>query len=263
MDLFSGIVLFLSGIGAGVMTGIIGASAVTFMAGILIVFLNYSAYDAIGISLITDVFAALISAHIYKKAKNIDVGRGILIGVFATVFAFIGSIISRYIPDLALNDGVGLVSLITGILFLKNPLKKEHKLMKYFKKYKVLSSILIGIFVGLGCGILGVGGGVTILVVLVFVLGYPIKAAVGTSVLIMAFISLSGGIGHFINRPFPYLVIIIASLGGFIGAIFSSKYANTKISEEKMFKISGISLIIVSLLVIFKKFFPAFGLAIF
>jgi len=119
---------------------------------------------------------------------------------------------------------------------------------------ETLASILIGIFVGLFCGIFGVGGGITILVVLVFVLNYPIKIAIGTSVLIMAFISLSGGVGHFIGKPLPIMELVIASVGGIFGAGIAARYAN-KISEEKMFKISGIILILISIAVIFGKFF--------
>jgi uncharacterized membrane protein YfcA len=90
------------------------------------------------------------------------------------------------------------------------------------------------------------------------ILGYPIKIAVGTSVMIMAFIALSGGIGHFVNRAFPVFDVLIASVGGIIGAVIASKYANS-ISEEKMFRISGLILITLSIIVIFKKFFVMAG----
>jgi uncharacterized protein len=262
MPIFETIVLFLSGLGAGVMTGLIGASAVTFMAGILIVLLGYGAYHAIGISLITDVSASLVSAHLYRKAKNIDVKRGLIIGLLALVFAFLGSFLARLIPDVALTDGLGIIILLTGLSFIRNPLKREeNKFVKYFNNKKTIGSILIGIFVGLFCGVFGVGGGITILIALVFILGYPIKMAVGTSVLIMAFISLSGGVGHFIGREFPWITIIITSVGGIIGAIFASNYAN-KTSEEKMFRITGILLILIALAVIFKKFFYLYGFSI-
>jgi uncharacterized membrane protein YfcA len=231
------------------------------MAGILMVLLNYGVYDAIGISLLTDVFASLASAHIYRKSANLDVKRGILIGIFATIFAFIGSFVARAIPDMALGDGLGLVTLITGISFLRNPMnRKDTWILNYFKNKKTLASIGIGIVVGLFGGIFGVGGGVTILVALVFIMGYPIKIAVGTSVLIMAFIALSGGVGHFVNRSFPLMGVIIASIGGVIGAVVASRYANS-VSEEKMFRVAGIILIVISLLVIFKKFFIIAGLS--
>lgn len=260
MEIFSSLVLFFSGIGAGVITGMIGASAVTFMAGILITVLGYSAYSAIGISLMTDVSASLVAAGLYRRAKNIDIKRALVIGIIATIFAFFGSILSRIIPDLALSDGLGLVILFTGLVFLKNPLKREENLiMRYFSNKKILGSVLIGVFVGLFSGIFGVGGGITILVALVFILNYPIKIAIGTSVLIMAFISLSGGIGHFVGIGFPWTEIIITSIGAIIGAAVASKYAN-KTSEEKMFKIAGVILIIISIAVIFEKFFNELAL---
>lgn len=260
MELFSIIVLLFAGTLGGIMTGLISASTVTFMAGLLIIFLNFSAYDAIGLSLLTDVSASLASSYVYKRSANINVRGAILIGIIAAIFAFIGSIIARLIPDLALGDGLGIVILITGMAFLRNPMnRKDTWVLNYFKERRLLASILIGVFVGLFCGIFGVGGGVTILVALVFILGYPIKKAIGTSVLIMAFIAFFGGIGHYIHRPFPWIELLIASIGGIIGAIVSSKYAN-KISEEKMFKISGVILIIISLIIIFRKFFIMTGL---
>ncbi len=260
MEVFSGIVLLLSGIGAGLITGLIGASAATFMAGILVTVLGYGAYLAIGVSLVTDVFASLVSAHLYRKAKNIDIKRAFTIGGFAVIFAFIGSLVARLIPDLALGDGLGIFILVTGISFLGNPTQiKKTKLVAYFENKKIFGSILIGTVLGFFSGVFGAGGGIGILVALVFMLGFPIKKAVGTAILIMAFISLSGGIGHFIGKSFPLAVIAITSIGGIIGAILSSKFVN-KISEEKMFKISGVILIIISLVVIFKKFFHLPGI---
>lgn len=255
MELFSGVILFLSGLGAGVITGIIGASAVTFMVGILIAVLGYGAYVAIGIGLMTDVSASLVSAHMYRRAKNLDIKRGLMIGIIATIFAFMGSILSRGIPDLMLKDSIGILLLATGIVFLiKNPLEfKKGKLIQLLEKNKTLSSLLIGAIIGLIAGIFGMGGGISILILLVFLLRFPIKTAVGTSVLIMAFISLSGGIGHFLGTEFPWKAILIASIGGIIGAGISSYYAN-KISERKMFKITGVILILLSLTMVFKKF---------
>lgn len=263
MELFSIIVLLFSGFGAGIMTGLIGGSAVTFMAGILIILLNFSAYTAVGLSLLTDVFASLTSAYIYKKSNNIDIKKGSLIGFLAIIFAFIGSLLARCIPDLALNDGLGIITLITGIAFLKNPLKKQtSKWTLYFKNKELLGSIIIGVIIGLFCGFFGVGGGIGISVALIFIMKFPIKIAVGTSVLIMSFISLSGGIGHFVGLKFPIYELIITSIGSITGAIIASKYVN-KISEQRIFKITGLILILISFAIIFRKFLYMLGISFF
>ena len=247
-------VLAFSGFGAGVITGLIGASAVVFIAGILVAVLGYPVYLSIGIGLVTDVFTSAVSTYHYRKNGNIDLRKGLLIGILAVVFAFAGSFFSRHIPDLILGDGLGIVTLIAGLNFLMNPkAREEKKIFSYFKGRPVFTSILVGSVVGLISGIFGVGGGLTILFIFFFVFNFPIKKAVGTSVLIMAFISFAGGIGHFISYRIPWWDIVIASIAGMIGSMITSKYAN-KMPEEKMLRITGIILILISFAVIFQKF---------
>ena len=56
------LVTLLAGWGAGVVTEIIGASAATVVVPMLVTFLDYEAYQAIGVTLATDVIASLVAA---------------------------------------------------------------------------------------------------------------------------------------------------------------------------------------------------------
>ena len=60
--------------------------------------------------------------------------------------------------------------------------------------------------VGLVCGVFGAGGGMMMLMVLTFVLGYELKTAVGTSVFIMTFSALLGAVSHFALGSAPRLL---------------------------------------------------------
>lgn len=253
MNVFSIIILAFSGFGAGIITGIVGASAVVFIAGILMITLNYPAYISIGIGLVTDVFTSAVSTYHYWKNKNIDLKKGFLIGILTVVFAFIGSFLSRKIPNSTLGGSLGIVTLLVGLNFLTTH-KKNHEIntFAFFEKRPLFTSILVGVVVGLISGVLGVGGGLTILFILYLVFHFSIKKAVGTSVLIMTFMSLAGGAGHFISYAFPWIDIAIASITGMIGSIISSKYAN-KIPEEKMLKIIGVILILISSIILAQK----------
>ena len=64
------IIIFLAGWGAGVVTGLIGASAVAVVNPMLVIFLGYNVYHAIGIGLSVDVFSSSASAAIYKRFGN-------------------------------------------------------------------------------------------------------------------------------------------------------------------------------------------------
>jgi hypothetical protein len=241
--------VLLAGWGAGVVTGLIGASAVVVVAPILVTFLNYGAYEAIGVSLATDVVASLTAAHTYSRHGNIDVKSGIQIAIFAIVGALIGSWASSYIPTSSLGGATGIAILVMGISFIRKPItlraeKFQQKInLSFFKKRKYTSSIFFGLLVGLMCGIVGAGGGIAILFILMFVLDYQIHMAIGTSVLIMAFTAFSGAAGHALYGVIPLYAVLAGCIGGAIGAKSAATFANLA-SEEKLGKAVGAAFLI-------------------
>lgn len=67
------IVCIVAGLGAGIGTGFAGMSAAAVISPMLITFLGFPAYEAVGIALASDVLASAISAYTYGKHKNLDV----------------------------------------------------------------------------------------------------------------------------------------------------------------------------------------------
>ena len=76
-------------------------------------------------------------------------------------------------------------------------------------KERLIKAIIGGIFVGFICGFVGAGGGMMMLFVLTSFLGYQMHMAVGTSVFIMAFTALTGGISHFAIGGMPDITIMV------------------------------------------------------
>ena len=58
------IVCIIAGLGAGIGTGFAGMSAAAVISPMLITFLGFPAYEAVGIALASDVLASAISASI-------------------------------------------------------------------------------------------------------------------------------------------------------------------------------------------------------
>ena len=74
--LFTIIVTFFAGMGAGLGTGFAGMSAAAVISPMLITFLGMDPYMAVGIALSSDVLASAVSAYTYHKNKNLDVKNG-------------------------------------------------------------------------------------------------------------------------------------------------------------------------------------------
>ena len=84
--LFTIIVTFFAGMGAGLGTGFAGMSAAAVISPILITFLGIDPYMAVGIALSSDVLASAVSAYTYGKNKNLDIKNGLI--MMASVLAF-------------------------------------------------------------------------------------------------------------------------------------------------------------------------------
>ena len=100
--------------------------------------------------------------------------------------------------------------IILGLRFILKPVTTTKEQMNAGSaKERLMKAIIGGIFVGFICGFVGAGGGMMMLFVLTSFLGYQMHMAVGTSVFIMAFTALTGGISHFAIGGMPDITIMV------------------------------------------------------
>ena len=76
--LWTVVVTFFAGMGAGLGTGFAGMSAAAVISPVLITFLGMDPYMAVGIALSSDVLASAVSAYVYGKNKNLDIKNGLI-----------------------------------------------------------------------------------------------------------------------------------------------------------------------------------------
>ena len=111
---------------------------------------------------------------------------------------------------------------------------------------KMIQSVLCGIVIGFICGFVGAGGGMMMLLILVTVLGYELKTAVGTSVFIMAFTAFTGSISHFVIGGAPdLLVLIFCVISTLLWARIAARFAN-KASAITLNRATGAVLVILA-----------------
>ena len=191
------LVCFLAGAGAGIGTGFAGMSAAAVIGPMLITFLDVPAYEAVGIGLISDVLASAVSAYTYKKSGNLDVKNSLPMLASVLVFTVVGSFVASLLPERAMSGTMQIALIIIGLRFLLKPVTTTKEQMATVSpREKLIKSIVGGMGIGFICGFVGAGGGMIMLFVLTTFLGYPMHMAVGTSVFIMAFTALTGGISH-------------------------------------------------------------------
>lgn len=244
------IVCFLAGAGAGIGTGFAGMSAAGIIGPLLLTFCGVPAYQAIGIGLASDVLASGVSAYTYKKHGNLDIKNALVLLLCVLGMTIVGSFVASFLPDQTMGymSQIGLLAI--GIKFLVKPGRKEGKFENETKAKRIIKSIIGGLLVGFICGFVGAGGGMMLLFVLTSFLGYEIHMAVGTSVFIMAFTALIGGVSHIYIGGIPDLFCLICCvIFTLIWARIASVIAN-KASEKTLSRIAGMVMVITSLVVL-------------
>ena len=237
------IVCAIAGLGAGIGTGLAGLSAAVVISPMLITFCGFSAYEAVGIALASDVLASAVTAYTYGKNKNLDIKNGLLMMASVLFFTVIGSWLSSLLPNTVLGGTSYVMTIIMGIRFLVAPITKTTSRMEELEpKQRVIRSLLSGIHIGLFCGFVGAGGGILILITLTSVLGYGLKTAVGTSTFIMAFTALTGAVAHIAIGGIPNITALVLCVAfALIGARASALFAN-KVDAKKQNQVTGASL---------------------
>lgn len=226
--MFTFIICFLAGIGAGLGTGFAGMSAAAVISPMLITFLHMEPYAAVGIALASDVLASAISAWTYRKNGNLDVKNGLVMMGAVLAFTLVGSWVSSLVPSSTMGGFSTVMTLFLGIKFLVKPVMTTKESMEAVDpKKRIVQSLLCGALVGFICGFVGAGGGMMMLLILTSVLGYELKTAVGTSVFIMAFTAFTGAASHFVIGGAPDLwVLAMCVLSTLLWARIAARFAN-------------------------------------
>lgn len=248
--LFTIIVTFFAGMGAGLGTGFAGLSAAAVISPILITFLGIDPYMAVGIALSSDVLASAVSAYTYGKNKNLDIKNGLIMMVTVLIFTVVGSYISSLVPSATMGNFSVFMTFLLGIKFIVRPVMTTKEAMQGVSvKKRAMQSAICGIIIGFICGFIGAGGGMMMLLILTSVLGYELKTAVGTSVFIMTFTAFTGAVSHFaiggLPDPAVWILCIIFTL---IWARIAAVLAN-KATPKTLNRATGVILVVLGVVV--------------
>ena len=248
-------VCLLAGIGAGLGTGFAGMSAAAVIAPMLIAFLDFEPYLAVGVALASDVLASAVSAYTYKKNNNLDVKNGLVMMLCVLAFTVVGSFAAKLMPGSVMGGASTVMTLFLGVKFIIKPIVTTKEAMeKTSAKKRVIDSVVCGSIVGFICGFVGAGGGMMMLLLLTSVLGYELKTAVGTSVFIMTFTALTGAVSHFSLGGMPDLTVLALCVAfTLVFALVAAKIAN-KAKPVTLNRIVGVILVLLGAAILIMEY---------
>ena len=108
-----------------------------------------------------------------------------------------------------------------------------------------------GALVGIFSSFMGVGGGILIIPLLLF-LGYPPQKVVGTSFMVILLISVSALLAHQKFNHIDYKMGLLLGMGGLLGAQYGALLVKD-VSPEIFKKIFAVFLVVMGFYLFFKK----------
>ena len=107
---------------------------------------------------------------------------------------------------------------------------------------KIIGGIGIGACIGVMGGFLGIGGGVFIVPLLIYVIKTPTKIAAASSTFIVCFSSLTGFLGYASMEKIDWLIILPAAVASFAGGLAGARFMSTRMKGKNIRIIFGVIL---------------------
>jgi uncharacterized membrane protein YfcA len=258
----------------GAVLGGLGGAGSILAVPALVYLLGQSAQDATTSSLVIVGLTALVGVASHARSGHVHWRTGIAFGVLGLIAAVAGTALNRRVEEHLLLLGLSAVMILTagGMLIrarrdsqghdghpaptartgadttkpvpdrapgaaptipLARPASHEGQ-RRRGRTVLVVKVVLAGLTVGFLAGFFGVGGGFVIVPVLVLVLGLPMPAAVGTSLVIMAINSAASLAARTGQAYFDWALIvpftIAAMAGSLVGKAITDRLRHTALN---------------------------------
>jgi len=209
----------------------------------LFVLLKFPVTTAVSASLFLNGIAAFSASINYFRKKMVDVKTGLPLLVTSTLCAPLGAMLTARIR---LDVFTGILALVIFMAAVRMLFSKKIKAegMPVSSTRRIIGGGGIGVIIGIMAGLLGIGGGVFIVPLLIYVLKVPTKTAAATSIFIVVFSSFSGFIAHISLADTDWKFILMAAIFSFTGGQLGSKIMAEKLKGRTVRQIFGIVLLI-------------------
>ena len=259
----------------GFSLGMTGGGGAIFAVPLLVYVLGIPTREAVGISLLTVGSTAMVG--FIQRARNglVEFPTGILFALAGMIGAPIGSKLADLIPDAALLVAFAFLMLLISVrMWIKAQESTAHLPIitggiegnagptckrdpEGRLRLTSQCAMLLGL-VGLGAGVLtgmfGVGGGFIIVPALVTFACMGMKRAIGTSLLIITLVSLSGTANHVITGKHLSLETAAIFTAGSLAGLFIGSWLAQRIAGPTLQRVFAGAILLVAAYVILRSF---------
>lgn len=212
----------LSGGLIGLALGATGGGGSLLAIPLLVYGLGLKVQPATLLSLMVVAASALIGVYQRRASGEVKVKPGLIFSITGAAGAWVGALGHRFVRGETVLLLFSVVMIVAAWRMWRSSGQNDggftgESCAERFPRSCWVKVSLIGMVVGLLTGFFGVGGGFVIVPALVLVLGFPMRMAVSTSLLIIGLVAVGGLVGHLQSGQVDWPLTGLLLLGSAIG----------------------------------------------
>lgn len=216
----------------------LGGGGGAVYVGILTVFFHIPPGIAASTSLATTIPTTAVGTFSHWKAGNVNWRFGLTMLIGGVAGSIVGSLCSGLLPEDLYNKVTGTILLLLAVQMLISYLKKKgnaRETEQTDKKSNAVKAVCFGLLGGVMSGLVGLSGGGPIIAGLM-ILGCQALETVGTSVLVLFGIAVTGFITHLGIGSIDWKLVGLLTIGTVCGA-FAGPALLKRADKKKLEKI--------------------------
>ena len=199
----------------------------------LLVILGFAKAEAASASLFLNLVAAASAAFTYSRKRMVDFSLAVPLIISSSLAAPIGSYLNVRIDPKPFLIIMAVVLALAGVRMLMSP-ADDVEIADITPAKKYLGGFGIGAGIGVMGGLLGIGGGVFIVPLLIYVLKTPTKIAAASSTFIVCFSSLTGFLGYASMATIHWAFILPAAVASFAGGQLGARIMSARLKAKSI-----------------------------
>lgn len=249
------------GLLTGLMSGCFGVGGGILCTPLIRMFLSIDPHVAVGTTMALIIPTAVAGAFNYVKRQQVDKKMAAMLAPTAVLGTIAGAVATQYVEGQILMLLFALVVCIAGVDLsfsigenLKKKRENERNEAQDSQDFGV-GPYVVGLAAGLFAGFFGVGGGFLMVPCLLYFYKFGVKAAFGTSLVVIAAVSIPGTISHFalMHVDLPLAGLMIA--GSIPGSLLGSALA-LRLKDSFLRRGFGVIMLLMSVVLAMRELLP-------
>lgn len=247
-------------LGIGLLLGMLGGGGSVLTVPMLVYLAGMPAKTAMATSLVVVGTTSLIAVLSHARGGRVCWKTGLVFALAGMGGAYGGGRLAAFVPGPILLLLFGAIMLATAIAMLRGRRADARESARTQRlcplRLPILSILFDGVAVGTVTGLVGAGGGFLVVPALNLLGGLPMRAAVGTSLLVVALQSFAALAGYASHVELDYQVTGLVTAATVIGSLAGGRLSE-RVSPVRLRRGFGLFVATVGCYLLYRELTPA------